>query len=160
MRMRVIDGCPAPATIAPYIYVVLRGERMRATSIYRGEDAKTLLHRNGKRTQAEIYADPAYRGRANPPGRSSHELRSDGVSRPGPVGRALQEWQVGVDSGTDSNADRLRLERQARRHGWTIEHPYKRGVEGHHWQFRARPRPRSVAQRLRLVAIRARLPRR
>lgn len=155
MKFRIIDGCPCPASVAPYVYVVLRGVRQQANSIYRGEDAAGLLHRHGKMTQAEIHR--RYPTISNPPGRSSHELRSDGVCRPGPVGRRLEEWQVGIDSGTDSQADRLAVEREARKHGWVVEHPYQRSVEAHHWQFRSKPRPRNLAQRARLIAIRARL---
>jgi len=157
MRFRLIDGCPCPESIAPYVYVVLREAGQSANSIYRGEDAAALLHRHGKHTQAEIYATYPP-GVANPPGRSSHELRSDGAAFPGPVGRRLEEWQIGVDSGSDSYPDREAIERAAAKHGWVVKHPYSAGVELHHWNFRLQPRPRNVFQAARISRIRHSLP--
>jgi hypothetical protein len=126
----IIDGCPCPYDVAPYVYLVLRKAGMQASSIYRGEDAKSLLHRYGKRTQAEIHRDmPAI---SNPPGYSQHELR-DGA------GRAIPAWAVGIDSGGDSNADKQRVRRAAAHYGLSVRHPYSRGVEGHHWQFARKP---------------------
>jgi len=154
---RVIDGCPVPASIAPYVHLVLRDAGQTANSIYRGEDAAALLRRHGKRTQAQIHRDlPAI---SNPPGRSTHELRSDGVAYPGPVGRPLREWQVGVDSGTDSAADAAAIERAARGRRWKVVHPYRSGVERHHWNFAERPRPRGPRTRAKVIYLRARLPR-
>lgn len=148
---RVIDGCPVPASVAPYVYLVLRRAGHTASSIYRGADARELLHRHGKRTQAEIHRDmPAI---SNPPGLSQHELR-DGAGRP------LEEWQIGVDSGTDSSADKRAINAAAAHYGWATHHPYSRGVEGHHWQFKRRPRPRGIKQRAQIIRLRATLPKR
>lgn len=159
MRFRVIDGCPVPASIAPYIAIVLHTAGQQASSIYRGTDARAILERHGKHDQAWLYANlPA--GVANPPGRSSHELRSDGVSFAGPIGRRLEEWQVGVDSGADTAAARDHITRAAAAHGWVVKHPYSAGVELHHWNWAKRPRPRGLKQRLRIVRLRASLPRR
>jgi hypothetical protein len=131
------------------VYLVLRGAGHTASSIYRGEDAQALLHRHGKRTQAEIHrAMPAI---SNPPGRSQHELRSD-------TGERLPEWKIGVDSGTNSSADKRAINASAARRGWATHHPYKRGVEGHHWQFLRRPRPKGVKQRAQIIRLRATLP--
>lgn len=158
MRFSVIDGCPAPRSIAPYIDLVLREAGQRASSIYRGEDARALLHRHGLRTQAEIHRDmPAI---SNPAGRSEHELRSDGNANPGPVGRKLHEWEVGVDSGGNDDASKRAIEQAARRLGWSARHPYSRGVEGHHWTFARRPRPKGLKQRAQIIRLRATLPRR
>jgi hypothetical protein len=149
-RFRVIDGCPVPASIAPYVYIVLRDAGHTASSIYRGDDARAILHRHGKRTQAEIHRDmPAI---SNPPGRSQHELRNEN-------GQPLAEWQIGVDSGTDSSRDKRAINAAAARNGWATHHPYKRGVEGHHWQFLRRPKPRDLKQRARIIRLRATLPR-
>src|SRR4051812_25500588 len=116
MRFRVIDGCPCPASIAPYVWLVLREAKMPAQSIYRGSDAKKILHRHGKRTQAEIHRDlPAI---SNPEGRSQHDLHSDGNANPGPVGRRLDKWEVGIDSGTNDRASQERIERAAKHFGW------------------------------------------
>jgi hypothetical protein len=158
MKFLVIDGCPCPASIAPYVYLVLRQAGQTASSIYRGSDAATLLHRHGKHTQAEIHAMlPAI---SNPAGFSQHELRSDGAGNPGVArGGRLSEWTVGVDSGGDDAASKARIEAAARHFGWLARHPYSRGVEGHHWCFAARPRPRSLKQRARIIHLRATLPR-
>jgi hypothetical protein len=156
-KFRVIDGCPCPASIAPYVHIVLREAGQIASSIYRGEDAAALLHAHGKHTQAEVHQ--MLPGISNPPGRSQHELRSDGVGNLGPVGRRLEEWQIGVDSGTDDAAAKARVEAAARKHTFTIRHPYTRGVEGHHWCFAVRPRPRNLRQRARIIALRAILAR-
>ncbi len=150
MRFCVIDGCPVPASIAPYVARILKRAGQQANSIYRGEDARALLRKHGKSTQAELFRTlPA--GVANPPGRSSHELRSDGTAFAGPVGRRLQEWQVGVDSGSDSRADARRIEAAARSYGWAVRHPYSAGVEQHHWNFVRRPRPKNARQAFNLV---------
>lgn len=158
MRFLVIDGCPCPASIAPYVYVALRDAGQTASSIYRGEDARALLHAHGKHTQGEIHE--LYPAISNPGGRSEHELRSDGYGNPGPVGRRLEEWQVGVDSGTNDHAAKMRVHHAAARHGWKIRHPYPRGVEGHHWCFAERPRPKGLRMRAKIIRLRATLPRR
>ncbi len=158
-RFRVIDGCPCPASIAPYVARILKRAGQDANSIYRGEDARELLHRHGKRTQRELYRDLP-RGVANPPGRSSHELRSDGAAFAGPVGRKLQEWQIGVDSGSNTRAAARAIEWAARSYGWEVRHPYSAGVELHHWNFVRRPRPRNPRQLYNLVRERAALPKR
>jgi hypothetical protein len=158
MRLRVVDGCPCPASIAPYVHIVLRAAGHVAASIYRGEDAKALLHAHGKHTQAEIHR--MYPGISNPAGRSEHELRSDGAANPGPVGRRLEEWEIGVDSGTNSHADKMRVNAAAAKYGWKTRHPYSRGVEGHHWCFARRPRPKGLKMRAKIIRLRATLPRR
>jgi hypothetical protein len=159
MQFRVVDGCPAPASIAPYIHLVLRQAGQTASSIYRGSDADAILHAHGKHDQAEIHR--MYPTISNPPGRSQHELRSDGVGNPGPVGRELQEWEVGVDSGGDDQASKLAVTRAAQHFGWTIRHPYSRGVEFHHWCFARQPRARRFSKTWwRIVHLRATLPKR
>lgn len=155
VKLRVIDGCACPASVAPYVYLVVRRARQTASSIYRGEDAKAVLHRHGKRTQAEIHRDMPLI--SNPAGRSTHELRSDGVAWPGPVGRKLEEWQVGVDSGGDDHDSKMAINAAATHYGWATFHPYARGVEGHHWGFKHQPRAKGVKQRAMIIATRAKL---
>lgn len=154
----MIDGCPCPADLAPYVYLVLRHAGQTASSMYRGQDAAGILHARGKHTQAEIHQMlPAI---SNPPGRSQHELRSDGAGNPGPIGRSLQFWECGVDSGTDDPAAKARVEAAARHYGWQVRHPYARGVEGHHWCFAKRPRARGPKQLLEIRRLRRTLPKR
>lgn len=157
VTFRIIDGCPVNARVAPYVALVLARAKQRANSIYRGEDAAVLLHAHGKHTQAELYATlPA--GVANPPGRSTHELRSDGVAYRGPIGRRLARWQQGVDSGGNDHASKLAIEEAAAHYGWAVKHPYVAGVEGHHWNFVKAPRPHSPRQLLQIIQLRRRLP--
>lgn len=155
MKFCIIDGCPVPASIAPYIYLVLRDARQNANSIYRGQDAVALLHRLGKHTQAEIHM--MYPSISNPAGRSQHELRSDGIANRGPAGRHLEEWQVGVDSGSDAEASKDAITRSADKFGWHVRHPYSRGVEAHHWCFSSPPRARGVKQRVQIINLRRKL---
>jgi len=158
-KFLVIDGCPCPYEIAPYVYLVLRRAGQSATSIYRGSDAAAILHRHGKMTQAEVHR--AYPTISNPPGFSQHELHSDGVGNPRvPRGGRLESWQIGVDSGTNDAAAKARIEAAARHYGWHVKHPYSRGVEGHHWCFATQPHPHSRWMKLKLAAVRRRLPRR
>ena len=150
----IVDGCPAPYDVAPYIYLVLRRAGQTASSIYRGDDAAALLHRHGKHTQREIHTAPATAAISNPPGHSSHELfTDDGQHR-------LPRWKVGIDSGGNGRADKLRINNAAKHYGWKTEHPYKRGVEGHHWNFAEQPRAKGLRMRLLIIRTRARLPRR
>jgi hypothetical protein len=154
----VIDGCPVPRDVAPYIYLVLRQAGQAASSVYRGEDteAKAILHRHGKHTQAEIHQ--MYPDISNPPGRSMHDLHSDGAAKAGPVGRRLEPWEVGVDSGSNSSADKRRINAAARHYGLSVYHPYSRGVEGHHWGFKRKPRADGKhLTRTRVIITRARL---
>lgn len=158
MKFRVINGCPAPDDMAPYYWLVLRRAHQQASSIYRGDDAKAILHRHGKHTQREIHASmPAI---SNPAGQSQHELRSDGNADDGPVGRHLPTHRCGVDSGGNSEHDKEQIRKAAAHYGWKVEHPYSRGVEGHHWCFKERPTARSRTMKLKIRAIRAGLPRR
>lgn len=134
----LIDSCPAPRELVDELQVLKKdlGGRQLFNSIYRGEDAAALLHSVGKHTQAEIYATYPP-GVANPPGRSTHELFSDGVAYEGPIGRKLEYWQVGLDI---NDADVVDFIDAARKRNWivTITYPTSR-VEYHHVNFRKEP---------------------
>jgi len=73
---------------------------------------------------------------ANRPGRSTHELRSDGVAYRGPVGRQLAWWQLGLDL---SDVDELL--RVLARLGYRARRPYRSGAEAQHVNFSASPGP-------------------
>ena len=153
---RVIDGCPCNPLIAPYFALLLHEVGAHANSIYRGQDAAAILHHHGHHTQAELYATmPA--GTCNPPGRSTHELRSDGVAYPGPVGRQLSWWQQGIDV-DDYYVPAMKY--AAHRHGWWLHQPYTSGVEFHHLNFVYCPHPASHRSAAKLQWLRATLPRR
>ena len=149
---RLVGGrAPAPALIAPYIDIITDGATVN--SIYRGEDAKAILHAHGLHTQAELFATLPP-GVANPPRRSTHELRSDGRAYPLPIGTKLDAWQVGFDV---NDADVPGVIRHAKRFGWIAFQPYKAGVEFHHLNFLARPSARGEL-RDKIRARRERLP--
>lgn len=153
-EFRVIAGCPCNRWLAPYFELLRKKSGATINSIYRGEDAAAILHRHGKHTQAEIHR--MYPSISNPPGRSTHELRSDGVAYGGPVGRHLEWWQQGIDV---NDGDVARMEWEASRLGWHLFQPYSRGVEFHHLNFRREPHPQNRWNRANLIRIRALLPR-
>lgn len=146
----LVDGCPAPYDVAPYIYLVLRGAGQTASSIYRGSDpaALPLLRRYGKHTQAEIHKQ--YPTISNPEGYSQHDLHDDS-------GRPIDDDFVGVDSGTNDAVAKNKITNSARKRGLRVHHPYPRGVEGHHWQFVVKPRPNKRLTRTRVAITRAAL---
>lgn len=97
--------------------------------------------RYGRLSQAALYAGwIAHRAGfnpANPPGRSTHELRSDAVAYRGPVGRPLSWWQLGLDC---SEAAELRT--VLNRLGYAAFRPYPDGREVHHVNLRRSPTAR------------------
>ncbi len=164
----LIDGCPCPYSVAPYVYLVLRKSGERATSLYRGDDpaAKPLLRRYGKHTQRELAnASPQQRaawgvtGGVNPAGRSMHELRSDAVAKRGPAGRELWEWEIGIDAGPNTDANRSRIRRAAESYGLSVYFPYPSKVEYHHFGFKSRPKVnrRLTKTRVRITRMRLRV---
>jgi hypothetical protein len=156
MAFRVIQGSPCNAQAAPYFAVLVKDSGATVNSIDRSREAASILHAHGKHTQAEVFATSPP-GVANPPGRSTHERRSDGVAYPGPVGRRLQWWQQGIDV-NDSDVHLMMVAAHAR--GWHLVQPYKAGVEFHHLNFARKPRPKGPRTMAKLIRIRATLPRR
>jgi hypothetical protein len=163
-HFRVIQDCPCPAGIAPYIYVVTHAAHATVNSIYRGQDAAALLHKYGKHTQAELYdgyqdGEPGFYP-ANPPGFSTHELKSDGVAYPNfPRGADLPWWCQGFDV---NDSDVEHVEYQASLRGWELFRPYTSGVEYHHLNFKVQPHPdpkRADSNLVRLNHLRDTLPR-
>jgi peptidoglycan hydrolase-like protein with peptidoglycan-binding domain len=125
-----------PAVLLDPIGQVVSKTGAIPTSVYRGPDAASILNRHGKHTQQQIWdASPAQRaawgvvGTPNPPGRSTHECRSDGVAYAGPPGRHLADWQCGMDWPDSSIASVMAAFRQI---GEIPIHPYPAGVEYHH----------------------------
>ncbi len=106
-----------------------------------------VAERYGKRSQAALYAGWVRRqagfNPANPPGRSTHELRSDGVAYRGPVGRPLSWWQLGLDV---SEAEELRA--VLNRLGYSAFRPYADGREAHHVNLKRNPRRRLRARKV------------
>jgi hypothetical protein len=154
MSLLVIQGSPCNPALAPYFALLVKWSNAHVNDIYRGEDAKAILHAHGKHTQREIHE--LYPAISNPPGRSTHELRSDGVAYPGPIGRQLEWWQEGIDV---NDGDVAAMKLHATRHGWQLFQPYHSGVEFHHLNFKIRPRPRGLGDRAQIIRLRATLPR-
>ena len=74
---------------------------------------------------------------ANPPGRSTHERRNDGVAYPGHPGDDLEYWQVGMDWDNPPAAIAA-----ARKLGWIATVTYRNNVhEAQHVNFRKEPDP-------------------
>lgn len=142
MQFEVIDRCPVPAAIAEQVRLLKRDVPSAVLqSAYRGDQAAGLLKRLGKSTQAMLYWGWLHRlagyNPANPPGRSTHELRSDGVPYRGPVGRTIAPWGCGLDF---NDAAVPALIAAARRRGWDLFQPYHSRSEYHHLNFRRKPK--------------------
>lgn len=154
---RVIQGCPFPAAIAPYFAILVADTGTTVNSGYRGDDAASILHAHGRHTQREVF-QTSPPGVANPPGYSSHELRSDGnaIYRV-PRGQKIPDWQCGIDV---NDGDVLRMIAAAKTRGWTLVRPYTAGVEFHHLVFARQPRPKGPKTMAKLIRLRATLPRR
>jgi hypothetical protein len=142
MRFVVIDNCPVPARLADQVKTLKADvPQARLNSCYRGQRAAGLLHRLGKKTQTELYAGfvahrPGFLP-ANPPGFSSHELRSDGNPVYGARGSRIPWWKVGMD--WDDQYIEV-LKQAAHRHGWKLVRPYASGSEYHHVSFAEKPK--------------------
>lgn len=141
----IVGGCVAPAQQAPFLVRLQKETGCVYDSIYRGDDARDLLHSLGKHTQAEIYWEYEHGlepNPANPPGQSTHELRSDGVAYAGPVGRVLEWWQCGIDI---DDGHVIAFTAAAHRDGYVVFGPYHSGSEYHHRNFERMPKlPRVV----------------
>lgn len=143
MKFVEIDGCPVPKRLAKRVRR-LKGKVPAATlnSCYRGSDPNgvAILRANGKRSQAELFDCWQRRvpgcNPANPPGRSTHECRSDGAAYAGPLGRALAPWQCGMDW-QSSEVDALIAGGNS--FAWHLFRPYSSGSELHHVNFRVKP---------------------
>lgn len=106
-----------------------------------------VAEKYGRMSQAALYAGwIAHRAGfnpANPPGRSTHELRSDAVAYRGPIGRPLSWWQLGMDC---SDAETLRA--VLVRLGYSAFRPYADGREVHHVNLKGSPTKRLRARGL------------
>lgn len=107
----LVDCCPVPEKLAPVVREVTAVTGLSLSSCYRAADAEALLKRCGKLSQSQLYYRWVHRwpgyNPANPPGRSTHECRNDGVAYAGPAGMPLAWWQVGMDWSSGSGAVRV-----------------------------------------------------
>lgn len=112
---------------------------------------KGIAERFGKMSQAALFTCAEARRQthvcpanchgncnpANPPGASSHELFSDSVAFPGPQGRKLEWWELGLDC---DNAPQL--VETLRELGFASRRPYANSPkEAHHVNFSVSPGP-------------------
>ena len=140
MRFAVIDRCPVPASLAPVLLRIKEHTGATLNSCDRSAAAEPVLRKFGKKSQRELYEGfrrglPGFNP-ANPPGRSTHERRNDGVAYPGPAGAPLPYWCVGMDW-----SDAAAVIRAARAEGFTASITYPGNPrEGHHVNFRKEPR--------------------
>ncbi|MGZ4392883.1 MAG: peptidoglycan-binding protein [Gaiellaceae bacterium] len=139
MEFTLIDNCPVPAELADEIQKIKQMSGASLNSCDRSPEAEPLLARCGKHSQKQLYdmfvnhvagANPA-----NPPGRSTHERRNDGVAYPGTAGAQLEYWQVGMDWNNPPAAIAA-----ARKLGWiaTVTYPMS-AHETQHVNFRKEP---------------------
>jgi len=135
----VIDNCPVPAELADEIQRIKEISGAHLNSCDRSPEAEPILRRHGKHSQRELFdafqrhepgANPA-----NPPGRSTHERRNDGVAYPGPAGEQLEYWQVGMDWDNPPAAIAA-----AQKLGWIATVTYPNSPhEAQHVNFRKEP---------------------
>jgi hypothetical protein len=133
------DGTPVFRGLAHVLHKVREdGWKGRLDS---GDRRKGVAERYGKLSQFVLYVRWLARWRgynpANPPGRSTHELHSDGVPYRGPIGRPLHWWQLGLDVTYAEQLVAILAHR-----GYRAFQPYRDGRERHHVNFRRNPWPR------------------
>lgn len=145
MKYELIDCKPVPAKLAPAMRRVRATGSAVLTSCARNQEAVDFARRMGctLSSQVELYAGWVARRRgfnpANPPGRSTHEFRNDGVAYAGRAGSKLRWWQVGQDWGTRAGAEET--VREYARLGFTAAVTYPGNPrEGHHINLRKMPR--------------------
>lgn len=137
-----IDCCPVDNRFYRILKDLKDATGCTYQSIYRGGDKDAQRFLTGrapcyKHNQSWIYANYPP-GVANPPGRSTHECRSDGVAYPGPVGRPLFWWQCGLDI---DDAHVQSFIHAASKRKWTVTITYPgSAVEYHHVNFRKAPK--------------------
>lgn len=126
MKYAVIDGCPAPPQLALFLELLKQDvPGLTYNSIYRGDDAASILHAHGKHTQRELYASMP--GGVNPPDRGTHVLLGDGTV--GKLHEKLDPMRCGID--VDDTLVK-KLIAAGRRRGITFAQPYPSGAEYHH----------------------------
>lgn len=140
MKFAVVDSCPVPARLAPVLGEIKKRTGATLNSCDRSPEAEPILRRLGKMSQRQLYAGWVARrpgfNPANPPGRSTHERRNDGVAYHGRAGKRLRWWQVGMDW---SNAAGVVKAAAGLRFTASVTYPAN-PREQHHVNFRKAPR--------------------
>jgi putative peptidoglycan binding protein len=144
VKFKLINCKPVPAKLYHELVAMGFGRDITLNSCDRSQAGVNFARGQGcsLSSQAELFNGfirglPGFNP-ANPPGRSTHERRNDGVAYVGPAGMPLRYWQVGIDC---SNAP-LACAR-ARERGWIATLTYPGNPrEGHHINFRREPKLR------------------
>jgi lysozyme len=147
-RSIALDGTPVFwGLAAPLVQARSHGWRGALLSA----DRRTgVAEKFGKKSQAKLFSCAQAKLRtgacpgscggdclpANPPGRSSHELCSDGVAFAGPVGRALPWWCLGLDVSDSEELLAILMHL-----GYGVRRPYHTQAELHHLNFTRDPGP-------------------
>jgi hypothetical protein len=130
------DGVPTQRGLALLLGHARRhGWKGRLSS---SDRRKGVAERYGHQSQSALYDGfrkglPGFNP-ANPPGFSSHELRSDGTHLFGARGRKLPWFKMGLDVSDDAA-----LQRELRELGVHVKHPYDTPSEAHHLNVLADP---------------------
>jgi hypothetical protein len=144
MEYTLINCRPVPASEAGWIQTCLSEAGATLNSALRTQDAVDYARSKGctLSSQAELYNGwiqhkPGFNP-ANPPGFSTHELKSDGVAYPNyPRGASIPSWAVGLDI---DDAHVAAFCARARAHGWIVTVTYPGSPsEYHHVNARQKP---------------------
>lgn len=142
------DGTPVFWGLAkPLLRARERGWEGRLESADRRPGIPERYGRKSQKTLYECFLKAKASGRcppecgecnpANPPGRSSHELRSDGAAFGKPAGAKLDWWELGLD--VDNHEELLSHLQEL---GYAAHQTYPGSVqEAHHINFTADPGP-------------------
>ncbi len=139
MEFAIIDNCPVPKELADEVIAIKADSGAGLNSCDRSPEAEPILERCGKQSQAQLY-DGFRRGLpgfnpANPPGKSTHERRNDGVAYPGKPGDQLEYWQIGMDWNNPPA-----VIKSAAKRGWIVTTTYPGSSrETQHLNFRKEP---------------------
>ena len=148
-RTIAFDGAPTFWGLAKAL--VRARERGWGGQLAASDRRPGVAERYGKKSQATLFAcferfqslhrcPPECGGDcnpANPPGRSSHELCSDAAAFPGPAGRALEWWELGLDLSDSDTALTILADL-----GYAVRRTYPSSTsEHHHLNFTASPGP-------------------
>lgn len=110
---------------------------------YSGDRRYGVAEKYGKSSQKALYdgfvaGKPGYNP-ANPPGFSSHELKSDGNPLYGPRGSSIPKFKLGLDVVSAPGGDSQRIVNFLNGHGYAAARPYAASNERHHMSFTKDP---------------------
>jgi hypothetical protein len=110
----------------------------RRDSVVRKFNRKYHTNIHSQKFLFEHQNDPGFFP-ANPPGFSSHEVRSDGIGFYGPRGHAIPRYKLGIDAVQRPGGDAHSVVSWLNRHGYAARRPYVTASERHHLSFAKSP---------------------